>query len=276
MNRIELKKVSNKYNSNCNRLLRSDPDDYIGNLKRFIAYLDSTEIISEYIKSCGESELDMKSEFDQVLNSHGRCIFSTGDTDEEEVRNVYVTLKYLSEKYENIPLGLYFSYKHNSESHYETLKEFNSRFTMVLIRYIETYLKEIGIEMGLDENKTFNINSSGMVNIANDNSTINATQNNNGINADELKSLIATMRDNLNSTLPDEDIAEATECIDTIEAELLSPQPNETTVKDKFKLLRRIDTSTKFISACCSVLTFLDKIHPFLKDVVPFYKALLN
>lgn len=275
MNRIELKKVSNKYNSNCNRLLRSDPDDYIGNLKRFIAYLDSTEIISEYIKSCGESELDMKSEFDQVIYSHGDCIFITGETEEEEISNVYATLKYLSQNYNVFPPEIYFAYMNDSNHYSDVLKEFNSRFTMVLIRHIENYLKEIGIGMGLDENKTYIINGT-MVNIANDNGTINATQNNNGINADELKSLIATMRDNLNSTLPDEDIAEATECIDTIEAELLSPQPNETTVKDKFKLLRRIDTSTKFISACCSVLTFLDKIHPFLKDVVPFYKALLN
>ncbi len=276
MNRIELKKVLNRFNSNCNRLLQSDNDDYIRDLKRFIEFLDSTEIISEYIKLCGESDLDMESEFDQVLNSHGEYVFSTGYDDEEEIRNVYATLKHLSQNFDEIPWGLYFAYKHQSEESYiDILKEFNSRFTMVLIRHIENYLKEIGIEMGLDENVTYNINGN-MVNIANDNANINATQNNNGINTEKLKSLISSMRESLDSNLSEEDKGEATECINTIESELLSPQPNETTVKDKFKLLRRIDTSTKFISACCSVLTFVDKLHPFLKDVIPFYTALLN
>ena len=275
MNRIELKKLLNRYNSNCNRLLQSEPEDFIGNLKRFIAFLDKTELIGEFIKSCGESEFDMASEFKEVLDSYGECTFSTGDTDEEEIRNVYETLKYLSQNYDEIPLGLLYSYQNGSDRYSDMLKNFNSRFTMVLIRYIENYLKEIGIEMGLDENVTYNINGN-MVNIANDNANINATQNNNGINADELKSLMAAMRESLDKSLTNEDKKEATECIDAIEAELLSPQPNETTVKDKFKLLKRIDTSTKFISACCSVLTFADKLHPFLADIIPFYQALLH
>lgn len=275
MNRIELKKLLNRYNSNCNRLLQSDPNDFIGNLKRFIAFLDTTEIIGTFIQLCGESELDMESEFKEVLNSYGKCTFLTGDTDEEEIRNVYVTLKYLSQNYERIPLGLFYSYKNGSDHYSDMLKNFNSRFTMVLIRHIENYLKEIGIEMGLDENVTYNINGN-MVNIANDNANINATQNNNGINADELKSLIAAMRESLDNSLTAEDKTEATECINTIEAELLSPQPNETVVKDKFMLLKRIDTSLKFINACCSVLTFADKLHPFLADVIPFYTSLLK
>lgn len=183
MNRIELKKVLNRYNSICNRLLQSDPDDYIKDLKRFITFLDSTDVIGEYIKLCGESELDMEGEFNQVLNSHGEFTFSTGDTDEEEVRNVYATLKYLSQNYDEVPLSLYYTYRNGSSHYSDMLKEFNSRFTMVLIRHIENYLKEVGIEMGLDENVTYNINGN-MVNIANDNANINATQNNNGINAD--------------------------------------------------------------------------------------------
>lgn len=274
MNRIELKKILNRYNSICNRLLQSDPDDYIKDLKRFITFLDSTEVIGEYIKLCGESELDMESEFNRVLNSHGEFTFSTGDTDEEEVRNVYAALKYLSQNYDKVPLSLYHTYSNGSSHYSDMLKEFNSRFTMVLIRHIENYLKEVGIEMGLDENVTYNINGN-MVNIANDNANINATQNNNGINADELKSLIAAMRENLESTLSEEDKAEATECINAIEAELLSPQPNETTVKDKFKLLKRIDKSAKFLSTCCSLLTFADKIYPFLADIVPAFQALI-
>lgn len=274
INKKELKVIIHKYNSICNRLLRSDTDDYIANLKKFIAHIDSTEIISDYVKSCGDSELNMESEFQQVFQSGGECVFSTGEEESEEVRNVYATLKYLCENNDEIPYGLYFAYRNGNEKYQDILKDFNSRFTMVLITHIENYLTEVGIRMGLDENVVWNI-SGNQVNISNDNSTINATQINNGINADELKSLLLAMRESLNSNLPDEDKAEAAECIDAIEAELLSQQPNETIVKDKFKLLKRIDTSLKFVSTCCSLLTFADKVYPFLGTILPAFQALL-
>lgn len=274
MNKKELKVIIHRYSSICNRLLRSDPGDYISDLKKYISYLDSTEIVAEYVRSCGNTELDMKKEFKEVLESYGKCVFSTGEDEKEEVRNVYTTLKYLGEHYEEVPMGLYIAYKHHNEKYADILKDFNNRFTMVLIRHIENYLTEVGIQMGLDENVTYNINGN-QVNIANDNAVINATQNNNGINADELKSLISAMRENLNSNLSEEDKAEAAECMDVIETELLSPQPNEARVKDKFKLLKRIDPGVKFMSACCSLLTFADKIYPFLADIVPAFQALL-
>lgn len=274
MNKTQLKIIIHKYSSICSRLLRSDPGDYIANLKKFISYLDSTEIIAEYIKSCGDTELDMVEEFKEVLQSYGHCVFSTGEDESEEVRNVYATLKHLSENYDSVPLGLYHAYSHKNEKHVDTLKDFNNRFTMVLIQHIENYLTELGIQMGLDENITYNI-TGNQVNIANHNAVINATQNNNGINADELKSLLSAMRENLDSNLSDDDKAEAVECIDAIEAELLSPQPNETIVKDKFKLLKRIDASLKFVSTCCSLLTFADKVYPFLGTILPAFQALL-
>lgn len=274
MDKTDLKIIIRKYNSTCSRLLMADPNDYIADLKKFIRHLDSTEIISTYIHSFGDTELNMKVEFDEVLQSYGRSFFETGNDEGEEVKNVYATLKYLSENFENVPLGLYQSYKHKNQNNSGALKEFNSRFTMVLIRHIENYLTEVGIQMGLDENVTYNINGN-QVNIANDNAVINATQNNNGINADELKSLISAMRENLDSNLSEEDKDEAAECMDVIETELLSLQPNEARVKDKFKLLKRIDPGVKFMSACCSLLTFADKIYPFLADIVPAFQALL-
>lgn len=49
----------------------------------------------------------------------------------------------------------------------EKLKDFNNRVTMVLIRNIETYLTKIGIDMGIDENVSYNITvKDGQINIA--------------------------------------------------------------------------------------------------------------
>lgn len=53
---------------------------------------------------------------------------------------------------------------------------------MVLIRHIERYLTKIGIDMGLDEKVSYLITiENRQVNIANDNSTINATNTVDGI-----------------------------------------------------------------------------------------------
>lgn len=126
--------------------------------------------------------------------------------------------------------------------------------------------------MGLDNNVTYNINGN-QVNIANDSATINATQNN-GIETDKLKELISEMRTSLSADLSDDDKQTALESIDAIETELQSESPNETTVKTHFKLLRKIDNSVKFASACCSILTFANKFYPFLDQIAMLFQGL--
>ncbi len=128
--------------------------------------------------------------------------------------------------------------------------------------------------MGMDDNVTYNIHGQ-QVNIANDNASINAVQNNYGIDTDQLKDLINSLREAIKPDLSLEDVKDVNECIDVIEDELTSAQPNEDRVKDKFKILSRIDAGAKFASACCSLLTFADKVHPFLNQIIPWFKSLI-
>ena len=129
--------------------------------------------------------------------------------------------------------------------------------------------------MGLDDKITYNINGN-QVNFAKDNGTVNAVQNNNGIDANELHKLISAMKSELSPDLSDEDKADAEESIDIIETELESGKPDEQKVRSQFKLLSRIDSGVKFASAVASLLTFADKVFPFLADVAPFYMNLLK
>lgn len=129
--------------------------------------------------------------------------------------------------------------------------------------------------MGLDDKITYNINGN-QVNFAKDNGTVNAVQNNNGIDANELHKLISAMKSELSPDLSDEDKADAEESIDIIETELESGKPDEQKVKSQFKLLGRIDAGVKFASAVAALLTFADKVYPFLADVAPFYLNLLK
>lgn len=84
------------------------------------------------------------------------------------------------------------------------------------------------------------------------------------------------MKSGLNPNLSSEDRADAEESIDIIESELRSGNPDEQKVKSQFKLLKRLDVGVKFASACCSLLTFADKVFPFLAEVAPFYQNLLK
>lgn len=71
-------------------------------------------------------------------------------------------------------------------------------------------------------NMTFNVNG-GQVNIANDNATINATQNN-GVTGDELERIIEGIKASL-SGLKKEDADEIIDLVDIAQKELRKPEP---------------------------------------------------
>ena len=88
LNRKELRKIIYDFNSISNRLLQADFEDYNGVLAKFIDFIQKNPIINDYILDCGMCEQSLTEEFQEVGNSYGHCIFSLGDTDEEEVRNL--------------------------------------------------------------------------------------------------------------------------------------------------------------------------------------------
>lgn len=49
LNRTELKKIQYDFNSFSNRLLQADYQDYTDVLGKFLSFINSTEIIKEYI-----------------------------------------------------------------------------------------------------------------------------------------------------------------------------------------------------------------------------------
>lgn len=156
LNRNELRKIQYDFNSISNRLLRADFNDYTSILGKFLTYIESTPIIFDYIKDCGECDYDFEAEVKDVQKSYGRLIFSTGDTQEEEIRNVYAILRYLVDTKNSIFLGVAMGYSH-SDKYQDKIRGFNDRFVMVLIRHIECYLTKVGIDMGLDDKVIYNV-----------------------------------------------------------------------------------------------------------------------
>ena len=259
LNRTELKKIIYEFNVSSNRLLQADFNDYNSVLSKYISFLTKTEIIYEYIKDCGTCDQDMEKEFQEVRTL--RAIFDLGETTEEEVKNVFAILKYIVDNNVNVHYGIGMSYSHNKKFQ-NILKDFNSRVTMVLIRHIETYLTKVGIDMGLEDNVTYNITfKDGQLNIANDTATINATNSVSGINFDELTPLLdEILITSEKSDLSPEDKDTVSSSLEVIGEELKVEKPRKAFLKTAIAGLQAIKGTAEFGAAVVALIQFVQPL----------------
>lgn len=255
LNRNELRKIQYDFNSISNRLLQADYEDYTGVLDKFLTYIESTPIIFDYIKDCGDCDWDLATEVQEVQASYGRMIFSTGNTEEEEIRNVYAVLRYLVDTNNSVFRGVAMGYSH-SKGYQDKIKGFNERFAMVLIRYVESYLTKVGIDMGLDDKIVYNVTvQNGQAIIATDNATVTAT-NNVGVDVGELKKLIADVQAAA-STLTPEEQETVSECLEVIETEATAEKPKKGMLKTALSTLSAIKGIVEFGSAVAGIAEFV-------------------
>lgn len=244
------------YDFNCisSRLLQCDFNDYTSVVSKFIAFVRNTPIIFDYICDCGPCVQDMKQEFNEVDNSC-HCIFFLGDTTEEEVRNVFAILSYISENGIQIQYGIAFGYS-SSGQYQDKIKGFNERVVMVLIRHIESYLTKIGIDMGINEKVTYNITvQNGQVNVANDNATIMATSNI-GIDPTKLEELVQAVRINADG-LSSDDVEMLEDNLEVIENEAKSDKPRKGFLKTAISGLKMIKGTAEFAAAVAALIQFI-------------------
>ena len=71
----------------------------------------------------------------------------------------------------------------------------------------------------------------GQVNISKDNSTINATQNNNGSNIDELMRLVSSIKALLDDTIPEDEKELINDNIEAIQEQLKNDKPKTGLIK---------------------------------------------
>lgn len=255
LNRKELRKIQYDFNSCANRLLQADYEDYADVLAKFVKYIENTPIISDYIHDCGSCELDLAKEIKEVQESYGR-FFTLGETDREEIRNVYAVLRYLVESNSSIYCDVAMGYSSSSKWQ-DKIKGFNERFVMVLIRHIERYLTKIGIDMGIDEKNIYNVTvQNGQAIIANDNSSVTATTNI-GATAKDIERLIAAVRTKMDTLTSDEDKEAAAESLEVIEAEVISEKPKKSMIKTAIASLQAVKGTVEFGSAVAALVQFV-------------------
>lgn len=258
LNKKALKKMSHSFNTIANRIMRVAYDEYSMILKKFLAFIEANEIIMEYICSGKKVEYDAKEDWDLVVNKDG-YMFNFGPTVEEESFQIYYLLKYISENVANPVYSFHSIYRHSKWQ--DNVKEFNDRVVLVLINNVNDYLTRVGIDMGLDENTTWNV-SGGQVNVANGNAVINATQNN-GVEMSEMENLIKQIMDSVYS-LEKEDAETIVDSIEMIRDELQKPEPKGKIISNGIKLL------APMISIANGIPTLADHIQKFIDMVTPY------
>lgn len=255
LNKKELKKLQYDFNSICNRLLQADYQDYSEVLGKFLKLINNTPIIIDYIKDCGVCNWNLEETVRDVQISYGQKIFGTGDTDEEEVCNVYAVLSYLVETKNSIYRGVAIGYS-SSQKYQDKIKGFNERFVMILIRHIERYLTKVGIDMGLDDRVVYNVTvDKGQAILATDNAIVTAT-NNVGVDVDELKRLISDIQSNVQD-LCEADRETVSECIEVIETETAMEKPKKGMLKMATSALTALKGTAEFGAAVAALIQFV-------------------
>ena len=238
--------------------MQADFRDHSSIVRKFVNFLKSTPIIYDFILDCGVCDQNMETEFKEISEAHGRCVFALGETNEEEIRNVFAILTYMSEKDVDVCYWIAAGYS-ASTKYQDRVKAFNERVVMVLIRHIESYLTKVGIDMGVDEKITYSITvNNGQVNVASDNSTIIAT-NNMGLDETRLIELIEAVKATA-IDFSEDDAERLADYLEVIEDQAKSDKPKKGFVRTAIDGLKALKGPAEFLAAIAALVEFVQQI----------------
>ena len=117
--------------------------------------------------------------------------------------------------------------------------------------------------MGLDENVKYDISvKNGIVNVASDGGTINATNTiNNGIDQEKLNSLIEAVKQSA-AEIDQGEFEIINESLGLIKEELAKASPRKSGVKLALSVLKGIKGSTELMAAVATLVQFITSIFP--------------
>lgn len=258
INKKDLRKKSRAFRTIANRTINAHFEEVDSILKMFIDYIDNDNLILSYINSIVVDDFDVAKETKEVLASYGRVIFSTGSCADEEIVYTYRILKYIVDK--KISITSICSSYSNSNKYQDMVKGFGERVILAFVNHIESYLTDISIDMGFDEEEKYMITiNGGQVNIAKDQSTINAKQYN-GVNADELDNLVKNIKTLLTDKIAPAEQEVINDNIEVLQEELKKENLKKGFIKTAINglkgMLPKLSGSIQLTAAIISLVQF--------------------
>lgn len=268
INKKDLKKTSRRFRQLASRVLNAYFKELNSNIKIFIEYIDSTPVINEYIESIYVDCPNLNEKIEEITKGYyTKTILSTGNTPEQEISFVYQILKFVSENpsIEIFKLGMGYT---SSTKYQDMAKEFGNRIVNPFVDEINNYLMDIATDMGYDEESRFMVHISGgqaQVNISNDNSTLNATQNVQ-INESQVDDVISELKRNLETELADKEEMKnlLLSQIKLIESEKMESKPKKEVLKTA---INTIQSLLKTVPLATAAIESGNKLYQL---VVPF------
>lgn len=198
----ELKKISKKFNKLVSNVINAHFEEQNDALKELIIYIEETELILNYIHSLEFEIVGLEDDIEEIVNSHGLQGLDLGSDSRKKLYLLYTTFKYIIDK--DISTTYFGRYYSRGKKYQDMAKAFGDYLVYPFYSIIEDYLSDIAIDMGYDEDSKYKIiaNGSGtQIILAEGNSVVDATQNNNfdidilNEKLEELKQLIYTIED---------------------------------------------------------------------------------
>lgn len=236
----EYKKLSLNFRRAASRFLNTSHQNANDDLKRFLAFIEDSSVISDFIASHNIENYDMEKRIGQ--GERKSLKLPVGQS--KEIAFIYQMLIYIRDhNIDYLNAALLYSMKKRLQ---DTVKEFNYEIVKPLIDHIESYLQEVAIDMDLDKssNTQFNIHDfSGQLNHAEGQSTIHAKQTYNENDLKEVKQLASEFAQVLkeDNSVQENDKKEAVELVEAAVQEIESEKPRKSIIKSAMTSIRGIN-----------------------------------
>ena len=267
MNKKDIKKISLTFRTFASQTINARYTDVGSRLAQFINYVNDTPLLRDYVSGCisNSSIGNVEEDIEKVANSYGNEQFVMGETTQDIIAFAYRAMKFLSGKTEQIiQLGLAISH---SSKYQDCAKAFGTNIVLPFASNISLFLTSMMIDMGMDENTQYNITvNGGQVNVSQDNSTLNAVFNDNGLSFERLKELAEAITQVIaQNDIPNDNAQKITEALEGILEEIKRQSPKKGLIK---VLLDGVTTTTSLLTApmalSAAVNAFAEYLVPFL------------
>lgn len=234
--------VSFKFRGISSELLRSGGEDEASrNLNRFLDYIRETQIIYDFIEKNNQTQYDIPEIIKEISSAR---YFNIPYKDQEQIAFIYQLLDYVDKHYRHwIGFALWYGTSGGGKIS-GIIQGFNNKVTRLLVNHISTYLEEMAIKMGVNDNPKTPVliqGNVGQFNYAHGN--IEAVQNNNSQSNDMLdltKELIKILKetDEVDGEIKDEAIDNLEDLAEEVES---NDKPKEKTIRRITKTLRDLN-----------------------------------
>ena len=243
----ELRRIDSEFRTRASRVMRIQFRDAVGTLRQFLDYVESVPLLRDYVGSCKLPipETELVEDINAVAGGHGRAQFRFASTTEGELAQAYFILKRCcaeEDKSADLILGLGMAYNSSSDTRFQSYVEaFVNAIAHRFIEDVNLYLHSLTMNIKTDMERSYHIqNNGGQVVIANDNSTVTASQSNVAGDAhfSQLKDSVLNAAKESGATA--EQIAEIRDILSEIEKQIKDGKPKKSLLVSFFAGLDKI------------------------------------